>query len=280
MTWHAHPDQITAYVARQLGDVDAWSLETHVANCPDCALLVARAVASTDVATRVASVRRAVLATVRQEATTGAVATHSPSPARRAPSRLRRLVTAAPALRLPWIASVVFVIVCAALLTWSDAGYGQRPLLLLVAPLLPVAGVALNYGPGMDPTYEIALATPFSGLRLLLLRTTAVLGVTVPLVMLAAVVVPGYGLSSAAWLLPAVAMVTVTLAVGNLLGYVRVAVTLCVLWALAVLVPAFLTTGPPPLYGNVGQLVWATTSLLAMGVVLARRHTYDRMERS
>ena len=45
---------------------------------------------------------------------------------------------------------------------------------LALAPLLPMVGVALAYGPTADPAYEIAAATPYSGVRLLALRTAFV----------------------------------------------------------------------------------------------------------
>ena len=46
---------------------------------------------------------------------------------------------------------------------------------LVVAPLGPLAGVAVAFAGGLDPTREIGLAAPYSGLRLLLIRTAAVL---------------------------------------------------------------------------------------------------------
>ena len=49
---------------------------------------------------------------------------------------------------------------------------------LVVAPLGPLAGVAVAFAGGLDPTQEIGLAAPYSGLRLLLIRTAAVLAVT------------------------------------------------------------------------------------------------------
>ena len=47
---------------------------------------------------------------------------------------------------------------------------------LALAPLLPLAGVAAAFGAALDPTYEIGLAAPLSAVRLLLLRTVAVVG--------------------------------------------------------------------------------------------------------
>ena len=52
---------------------------------------------------------------------------------------------------------------------------------LLLAPLVPMAGVAAACGPGWTRSYELAVTTPYSQLRVLLLRTAAVLVCAVPL---------------------------------------------------------------------------------------------------
>ena len=84
-----------------------------------------------------------------------------------------KLLATTPALRLAWLAAVVFV---AAFAVAAGRMEGDGPwLLLVIAPLLPVAGVATAYGPALDPTYEIGVAAPLSGLRLTLLRTLAVI---------------------------------------------------------------------------------------------------------
>ena len=46
---------------------------------------------------------------------------------------------------------------------------------LALAPLIPVAGIAAAFGPGVDPTFEIGLAAPLRSSKLLLIRCTAVL---------------------------------------------------------------------------------------------------------
>jgi hypothetical protein len=65
---------------------------------------------------------------------------------------------------------------------------------------------------GLDPTREIGLATPYSGLRLLLIRTAAVLAVTVPIVAAAGLALPGSNLLAAAWLLPTAGLTCAALA--------------------------------------------------------------------
>jgi hypothetical protein len=45
----------------------------------------------------------------------------------------------------------------------------------MAAPLVPLVGVAVAYGPEADPAHELTATAPYSGLRLVLLRTAAVL---------------------------------------------------------------------------------------------------------
>lgn len=43
----------------------------------------------------------------------------------------------------------------------NEVRAGATPILFLaLAPLLPLAGVALSYGPAIDPTYEMAVVSP------------------------------------------------------------------------------------------------------------------------
>ena len=54
----------------------------------------------------------------------------------------------------------------------------RRTAFLVLAPLLPLAGVAAAYGRDVDPTYEIGLAAPMRSFGLLLVRALAVLATT------------------------------------------------------------------------------------------------------
>src|SRR5262249_62018464 len=75
-------------------------------------------------------------------------------------------------------------------------------LVLAVAPVVPGLGVASSYDPRMDPALEPELVTPYPVLRLILLRTIAVLALALPVVLLFGLVVPGE--TAFGWLLPAV----------------------------------------------------------------------------
>lgn len=123
-----------------------------------------------------------------------------------------RLLAATPVLRRSWLGAVAAVLVTTFFVAFS-AGAAERPTLFLaLAPLLPLAGVALAYGPVMDPTYEMAVVSPMHGFRLLMIRTVAVLVVALGVNGLASLAMPGYGLTALAWLLPGLALTTAGLA--------------------------------------------------------------------
>ena len=80
-----------------------------------------------------------------------------------------RLLAATPSLSASWLGSVAAAAFLAALA--ADSSPRALFAFLTVAPMLPVAGVAAAYGRDADPAHEIAVASPYSMLRLLLLRS-------------------------------------------------------------------------------------------------------------
>jgi hypothetical protein len=114
------------------------------------------------------------------------------------PDYLIDLVAATPALRTSWLLSVAGVLVmvageAAAVRYGWIFGYRNPAILvpfLLVAPLLVLAGVAAAFLPAFDPAHRLAVAAPFSGVRLLLARTVSALSAALVPVVAAAFVVP------------------------------------------------------------------------------------------
>ena len=86
---------------------------------------------------------------------------------------------------------------------------------LTIAPLVPLLGVALAFGPGVDPTHDVAVATPVDGFRLFLVRAVTVVMASCLLLLFVALVVPEGGWYRAAWLLPSIAATTVALALST-----------------------------------------------------------------
>ncbi|MGW3631279.1 zf-HC2 domain-containing protein [Streptomyces sp. NPDC005122] len=312
--WHAADDLVARYTDGSLPEPDAWSLEKHLESCGSCAARASQATRAGAAGPVLAHVRDAlldaVLDTVRQTARTPRPTpplSPSTAPASTVPRRARaaggRLVRAAgPALRGAWSVAVLLVAVGALALAYGGRSDSARPLLLAVAPVVPVAGVALSYGRHADPLYELVATSPSGGLRLLLTRTAAVLAVSVPLLTAAGLLLPAAGPhlpqapTAAAWLLPGLALTLAALALSGYTGCRTGSAVVGGGWLLALTAPVLTAGGPGPvstgsdltdrltqqlsLYftGASAQWGWAAGSALCALLLAARRTAYDRLE--
>ncbi|MEU6092903.1 zf-HC2 domain-containing protein [Streptomyces sp. NPDC047085] len=317
--WHASDDLVARYAEGSLPEPDAWSLEKHLEDCADCAARASAAVRGTAAGVVLAEVREAVLGTALGAAPVRKAAPGS-APARetapRKPSMRRRLRATAPAPALPqhpqlpqltrlarllwaagpavrgaWLPAVLVVAVGAMVLGHAGGFPGARALLLTIAPVVPVAGVALSYGPHADPLYEVAAATPGGGLRLALTRTAAVLGVSLPLLTLAGALLPASGApAAAAWLLPGLALTLGSLALASFVGCRTAAGVTAGGWLCAVLAPVPAAPGGEGtarlaeqlsrcLDGTGAQGIWAAAAVLGAVLLAARRPAYDELLR-
>ena len=170
------------------------------------------------------------------------------------PDHLLRLLAATPSLRRSWLLSVVGVLAvvageaAAVRYGWIPAsrpgrlaGYPDPAVLapfLLVAPLLVLAGVAAAFLPMFDPAHRLAVAAPFSGFTLLLVRAVSALAAALVPVAGAAFVVPGPGWLPVALLLPSLALCAFALAAATVVDPRAAAVTAGALWALPALLLA------------------------------------------
>jgi hypothetical protein len=98
-----------------------------------------------------------------------------------------------------------------------------------------LAGVAAAFLPMFDPAHWLAVAAPFSGIRLLLVRTVAAVAAALIPVAAAAFVLPGPGWLPVALLLPSLALCGFALATATIIDPRAAAVTAAVLWALPTL---------------------------------------------
>jgi hypothetical protein len=85
---------------------------------------------------------------------------------------------------------------------------------LVLAPLLPLVGVAAMFHSAADPARELTAATPTPAFELLLIRTLAIVAATTVLTSVAAVPLP-FGWQAGAWLLPALGLTALTLALST-----------------------------------------------------------------
>jgi hypothetical protein len=174
-----------------------------------------------------------------------------------------RLLAATPVLRWSWLAAVAVTLAFAATAAHLAQAMAAPLPFLAVAPLLPLVGVAASFGPGVDPTYEMALVAPLHTFRLLLLRCAAVLCATTALSAGASLALPGYGPVVLAWLLPALVLTLLSLALTPRFGPVTAAVGVGIGWVGLLMSTVRFDTGESMLFGPAGQAV------LAVGAVVA-----------
>ena len=260
-SWHPEDDLLTRYVGGSVGPLDGASLEQHLTGCADCRVRVATHV---DVAPL-----DLVWARVREQAQAPA-----PSLVERLLTRCgvsapdARVVSVAPSLRTSWLLGLAVTLGFVGLGT-TNGGTRGLAFFLLVAPLVPVAGVAFAYGPDVDPSYEVCAAVPYSAARLLLLRTAAVLATSLPLVLMAALLVPGLSWTAVSWLLPALAFTAVVLAASTWTRPTFAGVGLGIAWACAVGAAA-LDRDPYAVLAPTLLLIYAVTGVAAVLILRLR----------
>jgi len=245
---HASPELVARY--RRGAEIDGeqeWALEAHLEVCGAC-----RARLGED----------ALVETVWQRLEPELAA--QPRPVRRRSLRAWSL----PGM-LSWAVSAAVVAAGAVLL---DRVVPGNPLLVM-EPLLPVAGVFAASGRGFDAAHEVVSATARAGLDLLLRRTLVVVSAIVPVLLLA---VPVVGIGAAVALLPALGLAAGSLALGSFFGVRRIATLLAVAWVLVV-------GGQQWFFGEVPWLArpasaggWVVLVIAAGGIVVHRRETFGR----
>ena len=180
-----------------------------------------------------------------------------------------RIVAATPSLRASWLLAVLGVTSFAA---WgAEAEPHLRSVVLILAPVLPVAAVAAAYGPWADPMYEMTQATPLSGFRVLLLRSVAALLAAAVLVVVAAIALRT-GIAAVAWVLPALALCSSSLMLTTFMPLLRAAVLVSGMWlTLAVMVS--LRAPATTIFRGWGQLFFFVVTVVS-SLVLARRRQH------
>jgi hypothetical protein len=261
LQWHADPEVVARYADGALDEARAYSLEAHLLRCDECRTLLSR------VADRGGGDR--MWAEIEE-----AVDAPRIGPVERVllrlgiPDHVSRLLAATPSLRLSWFGAVGVALGFAVLASHGD--HAGLAVFLGMAPLIPVAGIAAAFGPGIDPTYEIGLAAPLRSFRLLLFRSTAVLVASLVLIGLAALALPTLDWRAAAWLLPAFALTLVTLAASTIVEPVPAAVGVASGWIFSVVVVGRLAGDGVAAFRATGQVLCLAMIAVA-GLIVARR---------
>jgi hypothetical protein len=265
-TWHADTALLERYTTGGLDDAQVYSVEAHVLACERCRSALTGAVP----ATRLETIWAGTVDRIDQP---------RPRPLERLLRRLgvsggsARLLAATPSLQLSWLAAVALAVGFATAASYASAN-GVIAFLGL-APLLPVAGVAAAYGPGVDPAYELVLSSPLSGFRLVLLRAVAVLSTSIGVAGLAALGLSTLDWTAAAWVLPALALTGAALALSTLMSPERAGVVVTVAWV-AVVLAGWRSTGERLAAFHAGpQVAYALVALAAAALVAWRRDLFD-----
>jgi hypothetical protein len=235
--WHVDDRAIRDWIDRSDTLVHSTSVEQHLLSCATCrrrVAVIARSAESSAAADRRTSAGRpdpeAVWIRVRD-----AVELPRPSVLERLLRRLglpaddARLVATAWAFRSAWVGAQLFALAFAGIAADLDQSRGQW-LFMALAPVLPCVGVAVSYEPSLEPALEQELATPYPAIRLVLLRTIAVLACALPIVALFGLLVP-IG-SPFLWLLPSIAFVAAVLAASTWWSPLRAAIAITAGWIL------------------------------------------------
>jgi hypothetical protein len=266
--WHLSEDALRHYTTGHTLPVAGASIEAHLIQCADCRARLGAGMPRETIDRAWDAIREQVEAP-------------RPSSVERFVSRLgfsgesARLLAAVPAFRGAWLLGVFVVLVFAGVAALFSGEVGLS-LFLIVAPLVPVAGVAASFGGDADPAHELITTTPHSAFRLLLLRTLGVLATSVPLTAVVGIVLPGPAWLGAVWLLPAVVGVLLTLLLTPELGSTSTAAALGACWSLAV-ITAGRVGDPLEVVEPLMQLVLAVIALAALAALLVRYPSFDRL---
>ena len=268
--WHLDEATLRAYVDGHPLTVVGASVEAHLVDCPDCrdllgGLMSHRVVdrAWTGIRARVEAPHRSIAERLVRWCGVSAASA--------------RLLVAVPAFRGAWLLGMFVVSLFAGAAALYAGEYGVT-LFLVVAPLAPVAGVAASFGGDADPCHELVTVTPHSAVRLLLLRTAGVLATSLPITVLAGLLLPGPAWLGVAWLTPAAAGVALTLLLTPVLGSTPVAATLGACWSVGV-VGASRVGDPVEVVEPAMQLFFVALTCVAVAALVLRHPTFEHLGR-
>jgi len=284
MTWHIDAGMLDAYLDDGLDFVRAASVEVHLDRCVSCRAAVSDRAGDVEqmaqdherswaeLLDRVDQPRLTWVERLLMRCGVG--------------SGSARVVASSELMGGWWLAGIS-VILCAALLTHLGADAAGVAVFLLVAPILPVAGVVLAYGAAGEPGYELAVVAPYSSFRRMLVRSGTAIAATLPAAGLVTLALPS-GIMPALWLLPALTLTTATLAASTFTSPPRAAGAVAVVWlglCHTMLVPAQrgdldMLLRALPSADTSGQLLLLASGGAAMVVAMARRAQLERLTRA
>ncbi|MET8048503.1 zf-HC2 domain-containing protein [Streptosporangium sp. NPDC005286] len=265
-TWHMDDGLAVRYADGELNPTLAASVEAHLLACDQCRGLLAPRVPRSRLDRVWAEVADAVDTPVPGpfERLLRAIGVHD---------HTARLLGATYSLRLPWIAAGTVTLLFAALASGETTRWGLLVYLTL-APILPVAGVAVAFGRDGDPTHEIGLAAPYSMFRLMLMRAAAVLTSSSALALVMGLALLGDDWTAAAWLLPSLALTSLTLVLSSRFDPRRCGAAVAVTW-LVVVVATNLREPSLAMFGGAGQVGYLAITFISVVLLIVHRREFS-----
>lgn len=276
--WHLSEDLVTRYAEMTLAPSRCASVEAHLQECARCRTLVAHSTATSAMGPRIDHAWSLAVDRIDRPRRNWL---HRLVAAVGVPDHLARLIGSSATFRSAWFASVGVVVAAGIAIAHGDLG--PVPFLLL-SPLVPVVGVAATYAgtSGANDFRAFELATPFGELRLLLVRTASVTVGSILVLTLTSLLLPSIGLDAIAWLLPALALTTTTLALATRVAPERAAGVVAVGWLITLFtVATLLPRAGRPTATDLGALA-VPLQLTALALLVAsttaftvRRHEIE-----
>ena len=278
-TWHVGEALLRDYADGAVADATAFSIEAHMVACATC-----RAAAAPHVEVARLDAVWGEVVDVVDAPRPGVVESLLPrlglSPS------TARLLGVTPALRAPWLLAVSVVLAVAVVAGPGHTGQRSDMLLLLLAPLIPVAGTAAVFHSGMDAAEDLASAAPASSFWLVMVRTASVLVTSVALAGLASLLAPHLGWLVFAWLMPALALTMTTLALATWLRPVVAAGAVATVWLVGIVGNEVVAAGglaglraDGPIravaFHPAGQIALAGVAVAAAVLTICRRDSFD-----
>lgn len=265
MTWHVDQETIGRYVSNEVDRVAAASIEAHLTECGEC-----RADLSID-AERFARTWAGVRATVEAP---GVGWFERGLKAVRIRPDVARLLAVTPGLRMSCLLALAVAVGFGLMAAASAGSEIVARWFLVVAPIMPVAGVLIGFSSLADPAHELGLSVPVDRFWLTMLRSSLVAGSAMGILLTVDVTVGVVG-SSGAWLLPAVASTCLSLALTPRVGALAAAVVVSAAWLFAVLP---IDRGEVLASSGFARLVIAALAIVSLVVVVSNRDRFRRGE--
>ena len=186
------------------------------------------------------------------------------------------LITATPALRRSWFVAIAIAVLFAVSASSNEArdAVERIAIFLTLAPLVPLLGVALAFGRGVDPTHDIVVAAPRDTFRVFLIRAATVLVASSVLLLAGSAFLPAGGWFRVAWLLPALMLTVVTMALSAGRDARIVAGAVAGAWIVAVIVVTQVASSSA-MFGLITQAIALALGVAGLLVLLRRRPSVE-----